>query len=320
MKPIAMAAIQSGAKVVDGLIDIGVNSLNEALWGDYYRDKEVEQSQKLLDQQTTAQSKLMQQSKDQQLTMWNATNYGAQTAHLRAAGLNPALMYGAGGGGGSTTAGSGAGGQATASGAGKQQLLMDRTTPVDVANIMVSSAQAKKLEAEAKNLDQDTKAKEQHTLKLAEEVAEVKANVARIEGETALQGWAQRQLMSISDSELKSYSEGEGWNKGWSEGTSQGTSKNESKQGGASVSVKVMGSGGGASGYGGWSKGDSQNTSESKSENAGANKSKSEATSTSGSRNVLVWPKYNKNGELEHIYMYILDGDYKNISTEFRRD
>ena len=73
-------------------------------------------------------------------------------------------------------------------------------------------------------------------------------------------------------------------------------------------------------GYGGWSKEDSQNTSESKSENEGANKSRSETTSTSGSRNVMVWPKYGKNGELEHIYMVILNGDYKNISTEFRRD
>ena len=109
------------------------------------------------------------QSKDQQLAMWNATNYGAQTAHLQAAGLNPALMYGAGGGG-STTAGSGAGGQATASGAGKQQLLHDRTTPIDIANITVAAAQAKKLEAEAKNLDQSTKEKEQQTLKLAEEI------------------------------------------------------------------------------------------------------------------------------------------------------
>ena len=69
-----------------------------------------------------------------------------------------------------------------------------------------------------------------------------------------------------------------------------------------------------------WSKGDSQNTSESKSENEGANKSRSETTSTSGSRNVMVWPKYDKNGELEHIYMVILNGDYKNIATEFRRD
>ena len=86
------------------------------------------------------------------------------------------------------------------------------------------------------------------------------------------------------------------------------------------MGVKVMRSGGEASGYGGWSKGDSQDTSESKSENAGANKSRSETTSTSGSRNMMVWPKYNKNGELEHIYMVILNGDYKNISTEFRRD
>ena len=35
MKPIGMAAVQAGAKAVDGLIDIGVNTLNEGLWGDY---------------------------------------------------------------------------------------------------------------------------------------------------------------------------------------------------------------------------------------------------------------------------------------------
>ena len=34
----------------------------------------------------------------------------------------------------------------------------------------------------------------------------------------------------------------------------------------------------------------------------------------------MVWPKYGKNGELEHIYMVVLNGDYKNISTEFRKD
>ena len=64
-----MAGMQAGSKIVDSLINIGEASLNEALWGDYYRDKEVEQSQRLLDQQTEAQSKLMKQSKDQQLAM-----------------------------------------------------------------------------------------------------------------------------------------------------------------------------------------------------------------------------------------------------------
>ena len=56
---LGMAGLQAGSKIVDSLIDQGAKSLDEALWGDYYRDKEVEQSQKLLDQQTTAQSKLM---------------------------------------------------------------------------------------------------------------------------------------------------------------------------------------------------------------------------------------------------------------------
>ena len=260
--------------------------------------------------------------------MWNATNYEAQTAHLQAAGLNPALMYGAGGGGGSTTAGSGAGGQANASGAGKQQLLHDRTTPIDIANITVASAQAKKLQAKADNLEQDTEVKKKQTLKLGEEVEQVKQETAKIKGETALQGWAQRQLMSISDSELKSYSKGQGWTKGWSEGSSQGTSSGKSEQGGASlganVGVTVLGTGGNvganAAGNYGYSKNESQNTSQNKSENAGADKSESQTTSTSGNRNVLVWPKYDENGKLEHIYMYILTGDYKNIATEFRAE
>ena len=126
----------------------------------------------------------MKQSKDQQLAMWNATNYGAQTAHLQEAGLNPALMYGAGGSGGSTTAGSGAGRQATASGAGKQQLLHDRTTPIDIAQITVAAAQAKKLEAEADNLDQDTKEKEKQ-MKQSKEQQLSMWNATNYEAQTA---------------------------------------------------------------------------------------------------------------------------------------
>ena len=129
-----MAGLQAGAKAVDSLIDIGANSLNEALWGDYYRDKEVVQSQRLLDQQVAGQKELQAEQAKHQLSMWNATNYEAQTKHMEAAGLNPALMYGQGGGGG-TTAGSVGSGQATASGAGKQQLMHDRTTPIDMAQI-----------------------------------------------------------------------------------------------------------------------------------------------------------------------------------------
>ena len=121
--------------------------------------------------------------------------------------------------------------------------------------------------------------------------------------------------MTISDSEFNSYSEGAGWNKGWSEGSSQGTSQSESKQGGGSIGVTVIKSGGNVSGNYGYSESESQNTSESKSESAGANRSKSESKSTSGSRNVVVWPQYDDKGNLEHIYMFLLTGDYKNISN-----
>ena len=115
--------------------------------------------------------------------------------------------------------------------------------------------------------------------------------------------------MTISDSELKSYSEGAGWNKGWSEGTSQGTSQSEGKQFGGGVGVKILGNGGNISGNYGYNESESQNTSESKSENAGANTSRSETTSTGGTRNVVVWPKYDEKGNLEHLYMVILNGE-----------
>ena len=244
---------------------------------------------------------------------------GVQTCALPIFDGTKNITIEAGGGGGSTTPGSGAGGQASSSEAGKQQLqLHDKTTPIDIAQITVAAAQAKKLEAEADNLKADKVVKEQENLKIGEEAEKAKQETIKIKGETALQGWAQRQLMTISDSELNSYSKGQGWSKGWSEGSSQGTSQSESKQGGGSVGVTVLKSGGNISGNYGYSESESQNTSENKSQNEGANKSESKTTSTGGTRNVVVWPKYNEKGELEHIYMYILTGDYKNISTEFR--
>ena len=47
--------------------------------------------------------------------MWDYTNYENQVKRLEAAGLNPALLYGQGGGGGATAAGGAVGnGQGTA--------------------------------------------------------------------------------------------------------------------------------------------------------------------------------------------------------------
>ena len=129
------------------------------------------------------------------------------------------MMYGQGGVSGTSSTqgaqGAGAGNQQAAQVDLSKQLELGMMT----AQIKALEAGANKDNADAKNKEQDTLVKEQQKLKLTEEVTEVKERVKNIIGERALQGWSQRQLMTISDSELKSYSEGAGWNKGWSEGS-----------------------------------------------------------------------------------------------------
>ena len=62
----------------------------------YHRQK------KLNVQQYGHQRMLNQQGHDLQYDMWNKTNYKAQLEHMKAAGLNPALMYGSAGAPGTT--------------------------------------------------------------------------------------------------------------------------------------------------------------------------------------------------------------------------
>ena len=253
----------------------------------------------------------------------------AKVKQLKEAGLSVGLMYGQGGAS-STSSTAGAQGQGSGAQQAKQPLGI-----LQSAEIGLMVAQANKLNAEADNLKQDTDKKYTETLKLGEEIAKIKQEVVNLEGEKALQGWSQRQLMTISDSEFQSYSEGKAWNKGWSlgssgswsEGSSQGTSQSKGEQGGLNIGVKVLGTGGNIGGNYGYNTSQSQNTSQSKgasqsrsqSQNKGESESRSEATSTSGTRNVLVWPQYDKKGNLEYLYMYLLTGDYKNISTTFIR-
>lgn len=81
-----------------------------------------------------------------QKEMWDYTNYENQVKHLKAAGLNPALVYGMGGGGGSTA------GSAQASGVsnpGTQAVGMGLEAAQLFSNIRLTNAEADKAEAEA---------------------------------------------------------------------------------------------------------------------------------------------------------------------------
>ena len=70
--------------------------------------RQIAQQQKLQDMQISGNIQMQDYNYQKQMEMWNNTNYPAQVQQLGKAGLNPALLYGKGGGGGATT-GSGAG-------------------------------------------------------------------------------------------------------------------------------------------------------------------------------------------------------------------
>lgn len=94
---------------------------------------------------------LQDRAHGQQKEMWDYTNYPNQVKMMQEAGLNPALMYGQGGGGG-TTAGSGNMGsvsqeQVSNVGANAAQAAMM------MSQIELTKAQTKKTEAEAENIE-----------------------------------------------------------------------------------------------------------------------------------------------------------------------
>lgn len=88
---------------------------------------------------------------DLQKRMWDETNYEAQIAHMKKAGMNPAYLYGMSGGGGTTTgsaSGSHQGGQVQQT----DQVGMGIQNAMQTASLELVKAQANKANAEAENL------------------------------------------------------------------------------------------------------------------------------------------------------------------------
>ena len=172
---IGSAALGGLTGVVGGLVSGAIGGLGSLMGIGRRKEKKAREAEEREHQRQLEYMGLQAQYNREQAKystelskeMWDYTNFENQVKHLKEAGLNPALLYGQGGGGGSAAGGGNAAGvglpSSTASGAGKQQLqLHDKTTPIDTAQITVAAAQAKKLEAEADNLNQDTKRKKIH--------------------------------------------------------------------------------------------------------------------------------------------------------------
>lgn len=94
--PLVGAGIVAGASAIAGQgIQMGATKLNNT--------KTYERTQKLMDKQQAMNQQMALFNQKQQMEMWEKTGPQGQMEQIKKAGLNPALMYGTGGGQGGTT-------------------------------------------------------------------------------------------------------------------------------------------------------------------------------------------------------------------------
>lgn len=122
--------------------------------------RQLRQQEKLQQLQIAGNKEMLEAQRLKELQMWKDTSYPAQMAMMKEAGLNPALMYGMGGGGGTTVGGGGSavsGGTATgASGQGMAGAMMG----------IQMKAQTELLQAQKENIQADTANKQAGTTNL----------------------------------------------------------------------------------------------------------------------------------------------------------
>lgn len=111
--------------------------------------------------------------------MWNYSNYENQVAHMKAAGLNPALLYGNGGGGGATAAGGtampGQGTPGSAPGGAGPQAIKSQIIEGTGMGIQLGLMNAQK-----RNLEADASKKEAEATKTAGVDTELAKTAAKL--------------------------------------------------------------------------------------------------------------------------------------------
>lgn len=151
MGPEAWAAIGQAA---DSIVGAGMGMIT-AGWDDR---RTVSVNKKLQRHQRDIQKELGEFNQGLALDMWDKTGYGAQRKQMEAAGLNPGLMYGGAGSGGTTQGGAAgssvsSGYQPASEGPAMKGAAMGMEMGMATASIDLMRANAAKARAEAKKLE-----------------------------------------------------------------------------------------------------------------------------------------------------------------------
>ena len=132
------AAMQAAS----GLVGTGLGLLLEG----HNDRRQLTQQGKLNELSVKSQKELLEAQRQKELQMWQDTNYSAQIEQMKKAGVNPALLYGQSGGGGTTTGGSGQGINNTGAPTGGGEILamqgMGLQSQMIQANIELAKSQA----------------------------------------------------------------------------------------------------------------------------------------------------------------------------------
>lgn len=136
---------QLGSQAAAGIMGIALQGHNDR--------RQKEQQQDLQNMQIRGNKEMMDYSMLKQMEMWKNTNFSAQIAQMKAAGLSPGLIYGMKGGGGITT-GSPQGNVAGATApVGGQEI---QTMIGQGMNLQLMEAQKQLIQAQAENVKADT--------------------------------------------------------------------------------------------------------------------------------------------------------------------
>ena len=166
------------------------NALGGALIGDIFQgganQRQLEQNQKLLDMQSKANKEMYDYQLNKQKEFATDMSYSWQIEQMKKAGVNPALLYGSGGGSQPTLVGG-----ATAPGTQavqRQDMALEMSSRM--AEIELMNAQAEKAKAEATKIGGvDTKLAETNIESLTQGISESKTKTRLLNVQADVEEW-----------------------------------------------------------------------------------------------------------------------------------